>query len=81
MKFQKYLIITGTDIRTKRDGSPYYLLHILMDNGQTCSLPYKGDIMEFNKIDYMKKYLIDFEISFSQYGTRIDVLTVKSESK
>lgn len=81
MKFQKYLIVTGTDVKQKKDGSPYYLLHILMDNGQTCSLAYKGDVLEFNKIEYMKKYLIDFQITFSQYGTRVDVLTVKSESK
>ena len=50
MKFQKYLIITGTDVRTKKDGSPYYLLHILMDNGQTCTLPYKGNVINFIKI-------------------------------
>lgn len=81
MKFQKCLIITGTDIRTKKDGSPYYLLHILMDNGQTCSLAYKGDVMEFNKIEYMKKYLMDFNITFSQYGTRIEVLSAKREVK
>ena len=81
MKFQKYLIVTATDIKQKKDGSPYYILHILMDNGQTCSLPYKGDILEFNKIEYMKKYLINFEVSFSQYGIRIDVLKVQNEGK
>lgn len=77
MKFQKILIITGKDVRQKKDGSPYYVVHILMDNGQTCSLAYKGDVNIFNKLNTMKQYVIDFEISFSQYGTRVDCLNIQ----
>ena len=40
MKFTKKVMLTGKELREKKDGSPYFLLHLLMDNGQTCTLMY-----------------------------------------
>ena len=78
MKFQKILMITGTDVKQKKDGSPYYIIHVLMENGQTCSLVYKGDLKDFTRVENMKNYVLDFEISFSQYGTRVECLNLES---
>lgn len=78
MKFQKILLVTGTDIKTRKDGTPYHIIHILMDNGQTCSLAYKGDLVIFNKLKYMEHYVLDFEITFSQYGTRVECINLSS---
>lgn len=81
MKFQKILMITGTNVRQKKDGSPYYMVHILMENGQTCSLMYKGNVDIFNSLKPMEKYLIDFDIVFSNYGTRVEVLNIAIPGK
>lgn len=76
MNFTKELMITATEIKEKKDGTPYYVLHILMENGQTCSLMYKGDLNDFLEIQKMSVHSIDFEVIINKYGTRLDVLKV-----
>lgn len=73
MKFSKELIITGIEKRIKKDSTPYYLIHVLMDNAQTCSLMYKGVVENLQNIKTLQKYKIDFDVLINKYGTRIDV--------
>lgn len=79
MRFSKNVILTGKEIKEKKDGSPYYIVHLLMDNGQTCTLMYRDNLESFNVLKPMEKYTFDFEFSVSKYGQRLDVLGVSNE--
>ena len=79
MKFTKKVMLTGKEVREKKDGSPYFLLHLLMDNGQTCTLMYRDNLEGFNALKPMEKYTFDFEFVVSKYGQRLDVLGVVNE--
>ena len=81
MKFRKSVILTGKEIKERKDGSPYYMVHVLMDNGQTCTLMFKGKMEDFNKLKPMEQYVFDFEYIVSKYGQRLDVVGVADERK
>lgn len=74
MKFNKELIITGVERKIKKDNSEYYIVHVLMENGQTCSLMYKGNVSDLQNIQSMQKHYLELEVSINKYGTRVDVL-------
>lgn len=78
MKFTKDLIITGSQEHTRKDGSTYHVIHVLMENGQTCSLMYKGDLSKLSDIKLMKNHRLDCEVSINKYGTRLDILDIAS---
>lgn len=80
MRFNKLLIITGMETRRKQDGTAYQMLHILMDNGQTCSLIYKGED-SLPEIKIMEKYNIEFVVVINKYGTMINVDRVVTNAK
>ena len=80
MLFSKQVIVTGVDTKQKKDGSPYYVVHVLMDNGQTCSCNYKGDIATFNQLTPLDKYFVNFEYVTSQYGSRLDILGISKNA-
>lgn len=76
MIFEKKLIVTGKEVKTKKDGSPFHILHLLMDNGQTCTCTFKGQVDQFLSIQKMGTYNLQLEYVVSQYGNRLDVLGV-----
>lgn len=75
MNFTKELMITGFETKTRKDNTTYQIVHVLMDNGQTCSLMYKGEYPLAN-IKVMDKYQIDFNVVIDKYGTRIDIADI-----
>ncbi|KKY02964.1 hypothetical protein VN21_00335 [Paraclostridium benzoelyticum] len=81
MLFTKEVILTGTDVKEKKDKTPYYVIHALMDNGQTCTCSYKGDIPTFNSIKSLEKYFVNFEFVTNQYGSRLDILGIAQNAK
>ena len=75
LQFEKKLVITGAEQRVRKDNTAYTLVHILLDNGTTCSCVYKGDINKIMSLKPLEKYPIQFELSVGQY-TRLSVTDI-----
>ena len=67
LKFNKKMIVTGAEQRTKKDGSNYVLVHVLGGNGQTFACMYKGDVNKIMTLEKMKEYNISFNVNVGQY--------------
>lgn len=67
LEFNKKMIITGAEQRTKKDNSTYVLVHVLGTNGQTFACMYRGDVNKIMTLEKMKEYNIAFSVSVGQY--------------
>lgn len=72
LEFNKKMIVTGAEQRTKKDGSTYVLVHVLGSNGQTFASIYKGDVNKIMTLEKMKEYNISFVANVGQY-THINI--------
>ena len=75
LEFEKELIITGAEQRTRKDGTVYTLIHVMGETGQTFSCVYKGEINKVMSLQKMEKYKINFELFLGQY-TRLSITDI-----
>jgi hypothetical protein len=76
IQFEKELMITGAEQRTRKDDSTYILVHCLGENGQTFSCVFKGDANKVMQLKKMSTYQIDFELSLGKF-THLSVIDIK----
>ena len=67
IEFNKIMMITGAEQRTKKDGSTYILVHVLSDSGVTVSCMYKGDPNKIMGLEKMTRYDVSFTVNCGQY--------------
>lgn len=76
MNFNKKVIITGLDYRTKADNTSYVLLHVLTESGQTIACMYRGDNSKLSRIEKLKEYDVEFVVNVGKY-TNLNISDVK----